>query len=171
MFGVRCSFNNYVYRAEHIQDIKFINSEPQNITGHSTVTVVKPVAKRTGRSISVSECTTKDKAANSQQLNNSNISSKSKAVEVEPKPSSSNNEFAVYKNGTPNKKDKWTKGWRDEACFGMSMDQSKLQDFDFEKNLALFDKEGLWKKLNASQKPDIVRQTDVVKNTKVQKYR
>lgn len=164
----------YFYRAENIQDIKFINSEPQDITGHSTVTVVKPVAKRTGRSISVSECTTKDKPTNSQQLNNSNILPKSKPVEIEPKPSSSvgsNNEFAVYKNGTPNKKDKWTKGWRDEACFGMSMDQSKLQDFDFEKNLALFDKEGLWKKLNASQKPDVVRQTDGVKNNKIQKFR
>lgn len=30
-------------------------------------------------------------------------------------------------------------------------------DFDFEKNLALFDKQAIWDKIDANQKPDLVR--------------
>lgn len=33
------------------------------------------------------------------------------------------------------------------------------EDFDFEKNLALFDKQAIWDKIDANQKPDLVRQT------------
>lgn len=124
----------------------------------------------------MSECTTNNKS-NVQVNVNSTQGAQPKAtatlnpIEVEHKQminNTSTNDI-LFKNGTPNKKEKWTKGWRDEACFGTAMDQSMLQDFDFEKNLALFDKEGLWKKLNASQKPDVVRQTDGAKNK--QKYR
>lgn len=31
------------------------------------------------------------------------------------------------------------------------------EDFDFEKNLALFDKQAIWDKIDANQKPDLVR--------------
>lgn len=30
------------------------------------------------------------------------------------------------------------------------------EDFDFEKNLALFDKQAIWDKIDANQKPDLV---------------
>lgn len=42
---------------------------------------------------------------------------------------------------------------RDEHTFGTPIDQSLSQDFDFEKNLALFDKEAVWQEIN-SLKPD-----------------
>lgn len=58
----------------------------------------------------------------------------------------------------------WNKSWKDEECFGSSLDRGK-GDFDFEKNLALFDKQALWDELN-SQKPDTVK---LVENRK--KYR
>ncbi|XP_017880526.1 enhancer of mRNA-decapping protein 3 isoform X3 [Ceratina calcarata] len=48
---------------------------------------------------------------------------------------------------------------RDEHTFGTPIDQSLSQDFDFEKNLALFDKEAVWQEIN-SLKPDIVRQSE-----------
>ncbi|GBP67677.1 Enhancer of mRNA-decapping protein 3 [Eumeta japonica] len=48
---------------------------------------------------------------------------------------------------------------RDEACF--AVDEGVLEaDFDFEKNLALFDKRALWEELRHSHKPDVVRQTE-----------
>lgn len=71
------------------------------------------------------------------------------------------------KNGTPIKKEKYKKKWRDEACFGNSV-ESTVPDFDFEKNLALFNKEEVWKKLNIT-KPDVLQQTQACKKT--QKYR
>lgn len=47
------------------------------------------------------------------------------------------------------------KGSKDEECFGSLMEQSNIsKDFDFEKNLALFNKQAVWDELNA-QKPDI----------------
>lgn len=33
------------------------------------------------------------------------------------------------------------------------------EDFDFEKNLALFDKQAIWDKIDANQKPDLVSST------------
>lgn len=80
-----------------------------------------------------------------------------------------NQEYASnsLKSGTPIKKDKWKKKWRDEACFGNTV-ESTVPDFDFEKNLALFNKEAVWKEINLT-KPDVLQQTQACKKT--QKYR
>lgn len=48
---------------------------------------------------------------------------------------------------------------RNEACFGDGAQPPLDRDFDFEGNLALFDKRALWEQMN-SQKPDLVRQAD-----------
>lgn len=40
------------------------------------------------------------------------------------------------------------------------------EDFDFEKNLALFDKQAIWDKIDANQKPDLVSETERKKNLK-----
>lgn len=46
-------------------------------------------------------------------------------------------------NRTPSKKDRFRQrlSERDEACFGTPIDSILDQDFDFEKNLALFNKQ------------------------------
>lgn len=57
------------------------------------------------------------------------------------------------------------------SAFGTPIDDSNMdEDFDFEKNLSLFDKQAIWDEIdaNSSQKPDLVRQT--VQNQK-KKYR
>ncbi|XP_026327062.1 enhancer of mRNA-decapping protein 3, partial [Hyposmocoma kahamanoa] len=48
---------------------------------------------------------------------------------------------------------------RNEACFGDGAQPPLDRDFDFEGNLALFDKRALWEQMN-SQKPDLLRQAD-----------
>lgn len=92
---------------------------------------------------------------------------KSKPIDITPKPS-----YDSYKTGTPNKKDrtkgKWSRSWKDEACFGSPLDDTIFKDFDFEKMLALFDKQAVWDEIN-SQKPDVVRHTD--QNKRNAKYR
>ncbi|XP_060536222.1 enhancer of mRNA-decapping protein 3 isoform X2 [Cylas formicarius] len=60
---------------------------------------------------------------------------------------------------------KWSRSWKDEECFGSPLDHKISKDFDFEKNLALFDKQAIWDELN-SQRPDIVKNTDNKKNGK-----
>lgn len=93
---------------------------------------------------------------------------KTKPIDIEVK---HNVGDSSYKNNTPSKREKnkgkWTKGWKDEECFGSPLDQNISKDFDFEKNLALFNKQALWDELNA-QKPDVVKNTD---SRKTAKYR
>lgn len=44
--------------------------------------------------------------------------------------------------------------------FGTPVDDPMMdEDFDFEKNLALFDKQAIWDEIDATQKPDLLRQT------------
>lgn len=65
-------------------------------------------------------------------------------------------------SATPNKRDKLRQQrWygRDEEAFGSPIDHSMLADFDFEKNLALFNKKAFYDEINAS-KPDVIRQAD-----------
>lgn len=49
---------------------------------------------------------------------------------------------------------------RNEACFGDSAEPALLDDFDFEGNLALFNKRALWEQIRNSHKPDVVRHAD-----------
>lgn len=51
---------------------------------------------------------------------------------------------------------------RNEACFGELADAELDNDFDFEGNLALFNKRALWEELRHAHKPDVVRQADRV---------
>lgn len=127
--------------------------------GRSTITIAKPVPKRAGRTQSLSE------SVNSSKSSQNFI--KAKPIDIEHKYNPS--DIGSYKSGTPNKREKskgkWSKSWRDEACFGSPIDQSINKDFDFEKNLALFDKQAIWDEINNSQKPDVVKHTDHVKRS------
>lgn len=49
---------------------------------------------------------------------------------------------------------------RNEACFGDAADPALDDDFDFEGNLALFDKQALWREMGAAARPDVVRAAD-----------
>lgn len=49
---------------------------------------------------------------------------------------------------------------RNEACFGELAEAELDNDFDFEGNLALFNKRALWEELRHAPKPDVVRQAD-----------
>lgn len=153
-------------------DIKFIEKTIEEHPLNSTVTIAKPVPKRVARSHSTSE------ASSSKQPNN-NIQNRSKPIDIDLSKRFDDGMNLSYKNNTPNRKNgakgslltyqnllgvkQFTVGGKqcnkkDEECFGSSVDRGK-GDFDFEKNLALFDKQALWDELN-SQKPDTVKQVE-----------
>ncbi|PNF24120.1 hypothetical protein B7P43_G03248 [Cryptotermes secundus] len=123
----------------------------------STVAVTKPVPKRLGRS--VSECL-----------------ATIKGIQLRDSPRKHLEDCSVHTptvcdvNRTPSKKDRVRQRWseRDEACFGTPIDSILDQDFDFEKNLALFNKQAVYDEINA-QRPDIVRHADTSRRS--QKYR
>lgn len=144
-------------RAGDIVDIKFIEKTVEEHPLNSTVTIAKPVPKRAARSHSTSE------ASSSKQPTN-NIQIRSKPIDIDLSKRFDDGMNLSYKNNTPNRKNgakggkPWNKSWKDEECFGSSVDRGK-GDFDFEKNLALFDKQALWDELN-SQKPDTVKQVE-----------
>lgn len=143
-------------RAEDIVDLKLIEKH-SSPAGRSTITIAKPVAKRAPRIQSVSES-----AGGSKNM------TKSGPIDIETN-------VQHHKNGTPNKKEKgkgkWGRSWKDEACFGSPLDQSISKDFDFEKNLALFNKQAIWDEINNSQKPDVVKQADHIRKQQQVKYR
>lgn len=155
----------YFDRANHIVDLQLIEKQSDVSAEKSTVTIAKPIPKRAGRTNSETNVALNKIPAASTQFNNN---TRSKPIDIEVK---QNNEqgSSSYKNNTPNKKEKnkgkWTKGWKDEECFGSPLDHNISKDFDFEKNLALFNKRALWDELN-SQKPDVVRHTDSKKTSK-----
>lgn len=165
--GFPCDQNEIKIRADCILDLKLIDKQKDNLEEPSIITIAKPIAKRVTRTQSTSEThNTSNKSSGS-----TGVHSKSKPIDIEVKPPNeqANNSF---KNNTPSKKEKnnrkWMKGWRDEECFGMSMEQSNIsKDFDFEKNLALFNKQAVWDEINA-HKPDVVKHLD---NRKPTKYR
>ncbi|XP_026473041.1 enhancer of mRNA-decapping protein 3 isoform X2 [Ctenocephalides felis] len=74
-------------------------------------------------------------------------------------------------NSSSMKWDKKKTKEKNDECFGGLEDRNIEEDFDFEKNLALFDKQAIWDKINAS-KPDLLRQAgDNMYKSNEKKYR
>lgn len=101
-----------------------------------------------------------DRRQNGYDINGSGKTSK--AIDI---PNNSNN--------TPMKNDrKKSKRFNRNAAFGTPIDDPIMdEDFDFEKNLALFDKQAIWDEIengSATEKPDLLRQTN---HTTQKKYR
>ncbi|KAB0804038.1 hypothetical protein PPYR_01008 [Photinus pyralis] len=148
--GIPCNSSEVIISAEDITNLQLIEKQESH-SGESTVTVAKPIPKRAGRTFSGSEIISCGKS------NGTYSYIKSKPIDIEYK---SSHQDLSLKSATPKNKSKskWSKGWRDELCFGSPLENIG-KDFDFEKNLALFDKQAIWDEIN-SQKPDVVRQTD-----------
>ncbi|XP_066144739.1 enhancer of mRNA-decapping protein 3 isoform X2 [Euwallacea fornicatus] len=146
-------------RAADIVDIKFIEKTVEEQQEHSIVTIAKPIPKRAARSHSTSE------ASGSKQQSQNGVLNKSKPIDIDLSKRFEESVNLSFKNNTPNRKGgqkggkQWSKSWKDEECFGSPLDHRVKRDFDFEKNLALFDKQAIWEELN-SQRPDVVRNVE-----------
>ncbi|XP_070151800.1 enhancer of mRNA-decapping protein 3 [Polyergus mexicanus] len=153
-----------------IQKLEIISTEEVGTNANdmqlqSKVIVKRPIAKRAGRSIS--ECAVLQAASCQPQANlKKPVESNQQQVEQTP-----NGKIASVENNASNNKSiskrlthKQRALERDEHTFGTPIDQSLQQDFDFEKNLALFNKEAVWQEIN-SLKPDIVRQSESNRGT------
>lgn len=154
-----------------IQKLEIISTEEagtnvNDIQPQSKVIVKRPIAKRAGRSIS--ECVPILQGPSCPPQINLKKPVESNQQQVEQTP---NGKIAPVENNISNNKSiskrlthKQRALERDEHTFGTPIDQSLQQDFDFEKNLALFNKEAVWQEIN-SLKPDIVRQSESNRGT------
>ncbi|XP_067015635.1 enhancer of mRNA-decapping protein 3 isoform X2 [Anabrus simplex] len=163
--GIPDPSQEVVLCARDIQNLKIIDTaseEGYSKNTASTVAVTKPVAKRPNRSVSESLAAVRYSLRESPR----------KPVE-DPGPRTSTSQSQLGEgNRTPSKKDRQRHKWseKDEACFGTPIDNIIHHEFDFEKNLALFNKQAVYEEINASQRPDLVRQTDINRRG-VQNYR
>ncbi|XP_039299825.1 enhancer of mRNA-decapping protein 3-like [Nilaparvata lugens] len=131
----------------------------------SRVQVRKPVAKRMDRSVSENIVASRSMPKNCvmnrmtmpQSSSSHNLGELATKATVPTDFSASQNSYQA--GTTPNKKDRPRQNsrWVDknEACFGEPVDNIMHKEFDFEKNLALFNKKAVYDEINA-QKPDLV---------------
>lgn len=123
--------------------------EASNDASNSSATnIKKPVAKKVNHLLSDKQSSVKE-----------STSKESPRKNTEETSSKSNNCSDIGR--VLNKRDKQRQKWlmRDEEAFGSPVDHHMPADFDFEKNLALFNKKAFYEEINAS-KPDVVRNTD-----------
>ncbi|XP_049877412.1 enhancer of mRNA-decapping protein 3 [Pectinophora gossypiella] len=153
--------------AADIKELKIIEAraEPAEQT-HSTVAVAKS-NKKAARA-TVCENLQANPSSSGNQAGGSGgggggggggRAARSKPIDIQPSRSGkSNNHAGSYgqSGSTPKGRgggaDKQRR--RNEACFGDAADPALDRDFDFEGNLALFDKRALWEQIN-NQKPDL----------------
>ncbi|KAL7293677.1 enhancer of mRNA-decapping protein 3 [Trichogramma pretiosum] len=145
--GVPCDSPRVTIRAKDIINVDIVSvdekSTPQNaIPAQSKVTVKRPIPKKASKNAVPSAPEQQVNIAKKPPVDNSTYSE-----------ATSN---ANGKNGSEQSRRKKMTD-RDENTFGTPIDQSLHQDFDFEKNLALFNKEALWQEFN-SKKPETVQQ-------------
>ena len=163
--GVPHSSSIVVLSTKDILNIEFIslNEEVSNASDNNQaqnkVTVKRPIAKRAGRSFSESVPSTTQSTSSQTQSNFKKPDNNSQPPTEQPV----NGKLSLADiAGKPIQKrltHRQRALERDENTFGTPIDQSIDQDFDFEKNLALFNKEAVWQEIN-SLKPDIVRQSE-----------
>ncbi|XP_012522645.2 enhancer of mRNA-decapping protein 3 [Monomorium pharaonis] len=134
---------------------------------HSKVIVKRPIAKRAAQSISECVPNTLQPGSSQTQTNfkkpaepNQQQMEQTPNGKIPPAENNASNNKSVSKRLTHRQRALE----RDEHTFGTPIDQSLQQDFDFEKNLALFNKEAVWQEIN-SLKPDIVRQSENNRST------
>ncbi|KAL0870214.1 hypothetical protein ABMA27_006355 [Loxostege sticticalis] len=166
--------------AADIKDLKIIESRPEPAEPtHSTVAVTKNNKKgqratvcenlqanptNSGNQLSLSVGPSTSRAQNARGPGSAPAPPRSKPIDIQGNRSNKNNNHAgsygaagttPKGRGAPNDKARR----RNEACFGDAASPALDDDFDFEGNLALFDKRALWERMRNS-KPDLVRQAD-----------
>lgn len=163
--GVPCTDQQVILSAHVIEDLTILEAASETsppLQRESTVVVTKPVAKRANRPVSENLAHNKQSTNGFKPLctpsNNVNELSPRKGYSDIP-----NFQLALFNDGrTPYKnsrRHRWSE--KDEACFGTPINHDQFtKEFDFEKNLALFNKQAVFDEINASQRPDLVRQTD-----------
>ncbi|OWR47899.1 hypothetical protein KGM_210509 [Danaus plexippus plexippus] len=158
-----------------IKDLKIIEearTEPSEQT-HSTVAVTKS-AKKGQRATVCENLEANPSHPTGSQTCNKTCSSRSapsaprsKPIDIQGPRINRNTHSGSYGNASSTPKTRPQPGGerarrRNEACFGHDADPALGDDFDFEGNLALFDKQALWEEMRttAATRPDVVRAAD-----------
>ncbi|XP_063386152.1 uncharacterized protein LOC134672182 [Cydia fagiglandana] len=140
-------------KASDIKSLEIISGKTSGGTAHSTVPVVGK--KRVPRA-TVGESLQEQAPAPPPPVVNKSKPARSKPIDIQAKNRNNTHAGSYGATGsTPKTRmaggDKARR--KNEACFGSAALEAVDNDFDFEGNLALFDKEALWQQM----RPDVVR--------------
>ncbi|XP_063626940.1 enhancer of mRNA-decapping protein 3 [Cydia splendana] len=140
-------------KASDIKSLEIISGKTSGGTAHSTVPVVGK--KRVPRA-TVGESLQEQAPAPPLPVVNKSKQARSKPIDIQAKNRNITHAGSYGASGsTPKTRmpggDKARR--KNEACFGSAALEAVDNDFDFEGNLALFDKEALWQQM----RPDVVR--------------
>ncbi|XP_061720867.1 enhancer of mRNA-decapping protein 3 [Cydia pomonella] len=140
-------------KASDIKSLEIISGKTSGGTAHSTVPVVGK--KRVPRA-TVGESLQEQAPAPPPPVVNKGKPARSKPIDIQAK-NRNNTHAGSYSASGSTPKARMAGGdkarRRNEACFGSAALEAVDNDFDFEGNLALFDKEALWQQM----RPDVVR--------------
>ncbi|XP_076620295.1 enhancer of mRNA-decapping protein 3 [Colletes latitarsis] len=163
--GVPHTSSIVVLSVKDILNVQFISINETESTANDSnqtqnkVTVKRPIAKRAGRSFSESIPFSTQSTSSQTQSNLKKPDTNAQCPTEQP----SNGRVPLAESASKPIQKRLSHRQRalerDEHTFGTPIDQSLNQDFDFEKNLALFNKEAVWQEIN-SLKPDIIRQSE-----------
>ncbi|XP_071863473.1 enhancer of mRNA-decapping protein 3 [Bombus fervidus] len=129
-----------------INNIGFDSSDTSDSNQtQNNITVKRPIAKRAGRSFSESVSSSVQSTSSQTQTNFKKPNNNSQSTIEQP----ANGKISLAESIDKPVQKKLSSKQRNEHTFGTPIDQSLNQDFDFEKNLALFDKEAVWQKINS----------------------
>uniref|UniRef100_A0A1B6E627 Enhancer of mRNA-decapping protein 3 n=1 Tax=Clastoptera arizonana TaxID=38151 RepID=A0A1B6E627_9HEMI len=178
--GIPCPGSQLVtLNAQTIESIHIIDSGEDTPKPSSIVSVTKPVAKKANKPISVSENLVHNQLVNitSPDVPTASVKPLQSWTVFKESPRKFNLDNSTFQPAlfndvrtTPgshknSRRQKWHE--KDEACFGAPINYHQLtKEFDFEKNLALFNKQAVFEEINASQKPDVIRQAIKVNRCK-----
>ncbi|XP_028175154.1 enhancer of mRNA-decapping protein 3 isoform X2 [Ostrinia furnacalis] len=170
--------------AADIRDLKIIETRPEPAEPtHSTVAVTKNNKKgqratvcenlqanptNSGHQFCLSVAPSSSRAQAARAGGSAPAPARSKPIEIQGNRNNNKNNTHAGSYGNSGTTPKGRGGGggayekarrRNEACFGEAASPAIDDDFDFEGNLALFDKRALWESMRNS-KPDLVRQAD-----------
>lgn len=144
-----------------------------NATNKSPPTESTKMPTATQKFKSKSPATIKNGGDNNKKMYNNNgyeyNNGRSKPIDVP----GNNQSSTPYKNDRQKKSRQ--QRYNRNSAFGTPVDDSTMdEEFDFEKNLALFDKQAIWDEIengSATEKPDLLRQTNFIQQQQQKKFR
>ncbi|XP_043228696.1 enhancer of mRNA-decapping protein 3-like isoform X2 [Amphibalanus amphitrite] len=140
--GVPCTMSELTFSAQDVRKLEIISLTPDPVVVQkSSVPLLPKKARNIGEQMKT-------------QLMPDARSSPKKAFQT---PKKSEREVAGGSNVKSRRNQQQSKN---DLCFSTPAEKFKNEEFDFEKNLALFDKQAVFEEIDSSQQPDVVRLVD-----------
>lgn len=176
--GIPSKIASITLRAQDIHDLKFLETSPKAVVdAKSTVQVVKKRQRPVAENLASNSVAAANKNTSPTTAKDGRARPNQSPLRLSPRKTISENvgqssSFYPPRDGqrTPSSR-RERLARRDEDCFGAEMHREDFtQEFDFEKNLALFDKRLVFEEIDATNQPDVIRLVDINRRKQTPTY-